>query len=67
MHVVAKSAAIGMRTICQLVVITAALAIQFRTKLNFKAFEFDRLSVHNLVAARRLEPISALKKPDPGG
>ena len=54
-HVVAKSAAVSTRTICQLVVITAALAIKLRTKLDFKAFEFNRLCTHKLVAARRIE------------
>src|SRR5215831_7890475 len=35
-HVVAKSAAICTRTICQFMVITAALAIEFRRNLDFK-------------------------------
>src|SRR5215813_9053015 len=45
-HVVAKSAAVSTRTICQFVVITPAIAIKLRTKLDFKAFEFNRLCTH---------------------
>src|SRR5215467_11208949 len=45
-HVVAKSAAVCTCAICQLVVITAALAIKLRTKLDFKAFELNRLCTH---------------------
>ncbi len=36
-------------------VISAAIAIELRRKLDFKAFEFNRLCTHNLVAARRIE------------
>ena len=57
-HVVAKSAAVCTRTSCQLVVITAALAIQLRRNLDFKAFEFNRSCAHKLVAARRIELLS---------
>ena len=53
--VVAKSPAVCTRTICQLVVITAALAMKLRTKLDFKAFNFNRFCTHKLVAARRIE------------
>ena len=53
--VMAQSLAICTRTIYQVAVISAALAIELRCKLNLKAFEFDRLIAHNLVAARRIE------------
>ena len=39
----------------QLAVISTALAIEFRRKLDLKAFEFNRLCTHNLVTARRIE------------
>ena len=35
--------------------VTAAIAVEFRCKLNFKSFEFNYLCAHNLVAARRIE------------
>ena len=53
--VVAKPPAIRTRTIHQFAVISAAIAIKLRCKLDFKAFEFNRLCTHNLVAARRIE------------
>jgi hypothetical protein len=66
-HVVAKSAAVCTRTICQLVVITAVLAIKLRTKLDFKAFEFNRLCTHKFGSSEENRtPISALKGPHPG-
>ena len=53
--VVAESAAITARTLHQLAMISAAFAIELRYKLNFKTIEFNRLCIHNLVAARRIE------------
>jgi hypothetical protein len=53
--VVTKSAAIRSRTIHQFAVIASAITIKLRCKLDFKAFEFNRLCTHNLVAARRIE------------
>jgi hypothetical protein len=55
LHVVTEPSSITARTLHQLAVISAALAIEFRSKLNFKTIEFNRLCVHNLVAARRIE------------
>jgi hypothetical protein len=53
--VVAKSPAIGTRTIHQFAMIPAALTIELRCELDLKAFEFNRLCTHNLVAARRID------------
>jgi hypothetical protein len=53
--VVAKPPAICTRTIHQFAMITATIAIQLRCDLDFKAVEFNRLRIHNLVAARRIE------------
>ena len=53
--VVAKSPAIRARTIHQLAVISSAVAVKLRCKLYLKAFEFNHLCTHNLVAARRIE------------
>ena len=53
--VVAEPLAIRTRTIHQIAVVTSALAIELRCKLDFKAFEFNRLCTHTLVAARRIE------------
>ncbi len=53
--VVAKPPAIRTRTIHQVAVVSSAIAIELRCKLDFKAFEFNRLCTHNLVAARRIE------------
>ena len=65
--VVAKSSAICTRTINQVAVISAALAIERRCKLDFKPFEFNRLCTHNLGSSEENRPpISALKEPDPG-
>ena len=55
LDVMAKSPAICTRTIHQVAVISPALAIERRCKLDFKAFEFNHLCAHNLVAARRIE------------
>ena len=54
-HVVTEPSSISTSTNYQLVMVAAALAIQLRTKLDFKAFEFNRLCTHKLVAARRIE------------
>ena len=65
--VVAQPSAIRARTIHQFAVISSAIAIQLRCKLDFKAFEFNRLCTHNLVAVEENRtPISALKGPHPG-
>ena len=53
--VVAKPPAICTRTIRQFAMITATIAIQLRCNLDFKAVQFNRLRIHNLVAARRIE------------
>jgi hypothetical protein len=65
--VVAKSPAICTRTIYQVAVISAALAIERRCKLDFKPFEFNRLCTHNFGSSEENRtPISALKEPYPG-
>ena len=65
--VVAKSAAICTRTIHQFAVIASAFAIELRCKLDFKAFEFNRLCTHNFGSSEENRtPISALKEPHPG-
>src|SRR5207244_6451109 len=53
--VMAKSPAICTRAICQFAVISAAIAVELRCKLDLKTFEFNRSCTHNLVAARRIE------------
>ena len=53
--VVAESAAIAARTLHHLAVISTTLTIQLRCQLNFKPIEFNRICIHNLVAARRIE------------
>ena len=53
--VVAEPPSISSRTLHQLAVIPAALTIELRCELNFKTIEFNRLCIHNLVAARRIE------------
>ena len=53
--VVAKSSALRTRMIHQVAVVSSAVAVELRCKLDFKAFEFNRLCTHNLVAARRIE------------
>ena len=66
-HVVAKSPAIRTRTICKFAMVTAAIAVEFRCKLDFKAFEFNRLCTHNFGSSEENRtPISALKGPHPG-
>lgn len=65
--VMAKSPAICTRTIHQVAVISPALAIERRCKLDFKAFEFNRLCAHNFGSREENRtPISALKGPHPG-
>ena len=59
--------AIRTRTIHQFAVISSALAIELRCKLDFKAFEFNRLCTHNFGSSEENRtPISALKEPHPG-
>jgi hypothetical protein len=53
--VVPESSAIRTRTAHQFAVIAAAIAVELRCKLNFKAFEINRLCTHKSVAARRIE------------
>jgi hypothetical protein len=51
----------------QVAVISAAIAIDLRCKLDFKAFEFNRLCAHNFGSSEENRtPISALKGPHPG-
>jgi hypothetical protein len=65
--VMAKSPAICTRTIYQVAVISAALAIERRCKLDFKAFELNRLCAHDFGSSEENRtPISALKEPYPG-
>jgi hypothetical protein len=45
--VVAEPSPIRTRTIHQLAMIPAAIAVEFRCKLDLKAFEFNRLFSHN--------------------
>ena len=53
--VVAQPPTIRTRTINQFAVISSAIAVKVRCKLDFKAFEFNYLCAHNLVAARRID------------
>jgi len=63
----AKSPAICTRTIHQVAVISPALAIERRRKLDFKAFDFNRLGTHNFgIREENRTPISGLKGPHPG-
>ena len=65
--VVAKSPAIRTRTIHQFAMISAAVAVKLRCKLDLKAFEFNRLCTHNFGSSEENRtPISALKGPHPG-
>ena len=65
--VVAKSPAICTRTINQVAGISAPIAVKLRCKLDFKAFEFNRLCAHNFGSSEENRtPISALKGPHPG-
>jgi hypothetical protein len=66
-NVVAKRPAIHTRTIHQVAVISPALAIVLRCKLDLKAFEFNYLCAHNFGSSEENRtPISALKGPPPG-
>jgi hypothetical protein len=65
--VVAQSSAIRTRTINQFAVISAAIAVKVRCKLDLKAFEFNHLCAHNFGSSEENRtPISALKGPHPG-
>ena len=65
--IAAEPCAINTCTIHQLAVISAAIAVELRCKLNFKTFEFNRLCAHKLGSSEENRtPISALKEPDPG-
>jgi hypothetical protein len=65
--VVAESPAICARTIYQIAVIAAAIAVKLRSKFDLKAFEFNRLCTHNVGSSEENRtPISALKGPHPG-
>src|SRR5712692_5587537 len=65
--VVAQSSAIRTRMIYKFAMVTAAIAVEFRCKLDLKAFEFNRLCTHNFGSSEENRtPISALKEPYPG-
>ncbi len=65
--VVAQPPAIRARSVHQVAMISPALAVERRCKLDFKAFEFNRLCTHKLGSSEENRtPISALKEPDPG-
>lgn len=65
--VVAEPPTIRTRTIHQVAMISATIAIELRCKLDFKAFEFNRLCTHNIGSSEENRtPISALKEPHPG-
>jgi hypothetical protein len=65
--VVPKLHAICTRTIHQVVVISAAPAIELRCKFDIKPFEFNRLCTHIFGSSEENRPpISALKEPYPG-
>jgi len=51
----AQPFAIRASTIHKLAMIATALTGQFGRQLDFKSFEFNRLHIHDLVAARRIE------------
>ena len=60
----AKLPTIRTRTIRQPAVISAAIAIELRCKLDFKPFEFNRLGTHTFGSSEENRtPISALKGP----
>ena len=64
--VVAKSSAIRTRTIHQFAVVSSAVAVEFRCKLDLKALEFNHLCAHNSGSSEENRtPISALKGPHP--
>src|SRR5437762_474853 len=65
--IAAEPYAINTCTIHQLAVISAAIAVELRCKLNFKTVEFNRLCAHKLGSSVEYRtPISALKGPHPG-
>ena len=65
--IAAEPCAINTCTIHQLAVISAAIAVELRCKLNFKTVEFNRLCAHKLGSSEENRtPISALKGPHPG-
>ena len=65
--VVAESSAIRTCTIHQFAMISPAIAVEFRRKLNFKTFDFNRLCTHKFGSSEENRtPISALKGPHPG-
>jgi hypothetical protein len=49
---VAKPLAISARTINQFVMIAAAITVKVRCKLDFEAFEFNRLCTHNFGSSK---------------
>ncbi len=60
--VMAKPPAIRTRTIHQLAVISATVAVQLRCELDFKTVEFNHLRTHNFGSSEENRPpISALK------
>ena len=62
--VVAQSSAIRTRTIHQFAVVSSAIAVEYRRKLDLKAFEFNYLCAHNFGSSEENRtPISALKGP----
>ncbi len=60
--VVAEPPTIRTRTINQFPMIPAAIAVEFRCKLDLKAFEFNYLCAHNLVAARKSNSHRSLER-----
>ena len=66
-EVVAESSAIRTCTVNQFAMISAAIAVKVRCKLDPKAFEFNRLNTHNFGSSEENRtPIPALKEPYPG-
>src|SRR5260370_35983181 len=65
--VVAKPPAIGTGTIHQFAMISAAIAVELRRKLDFKAFEFNHRCADKIgISEENRTPISALKGLHPG-
>jgi hypothetical protein len=65
--VMAKSPEIRTRAIYQVAMISATVAVEFRSKFDFKSFEFNHLCAHNFGSSEENRtPISALKGPHPG-
>ena len=63
--VVAKSPAIRTRTIHQVAVFSSAFAIELRCKLDFKAFEFNRLCTHNVGSSEENRTVGAHAASEP--